>query len=400
MSDIAAAVRRLARWIEDNAEQLTDRVLDRLRDEISGSLVDTDPALADLGRQSALANLRAIAGGLTAGRMLPSQPPPGAIELALSAANEGIAWTTLVRRQEFGHAELWERMIEEIDGWELTDQQRTLLLQVASRYLFRYRDFVSTELTEVYQAQREQVVRSREHRRIGLVRELLAGLPAADDELDYRLQAHHVGAIAWGGLAEQRLLDVAQQHRLRAAARPGAGRSTWAWFGASHLGTGTKLLATLEGARPPEDTFVALGDPAFGLEGFGRTHREALQAFRVAALRPRSVTRYDDVALEALALTDERVAREFVARELGPLIAVDSRTATLRKTLRAYFQAGQNRAAAAALLAVHERTVGYRLKSVEQLLGHAIGDRREELGVALRVQSLLELAGAGVIRTA
>ena len=33
------------------------------------------------------------------------------------------------------------------------------------------------------------------------------------------------------------------------------------------------------------------------------------------------VTRYDDVALEALVVQDERLAREFVARELGPLAA-------------------------------------------------------------------------------
>ena len=44
------------------------------------------------------------------------------------------------------------------------------------------------------------------------------------------------------------------------------------------------------------------------------------------------------------------------------------------------------------LLAVHERTVGYRLSAIEQLLGYDIGQRREELGMALRVQRLLEPA--------
>jgi hypothetical protein len=46
-----------------------------------------------------------------------------------------------------------------------------------------YRDYVVTELSEVYQAERERLVRSREHRRIGLVRELLAGIPVSEDEL-------------------------------------------------------------------------------------------------------------------------------------------------------------------------------------------------------------------------
>ena len=102
------------------------------------------------------------------------------------------------------------------------------------------------------------------------------------------------------------------------------------------------------------------------------------------------MTRYADVVLEALALSDAREAREFAQRELGALAAADPRTATLRKTLVAYFQAGGNRAAAAALLAVHERTVGYRLSAIEKLLGHDIGQRRDELGMALRVQRLLD----------
>ncbi|HEY6779971.1 MAG TPA: helix-turn-helix domain-containing protein [Thermoleophilaceae bacterium] len=389
MSDVPAAIRRLARWIEDDAELLAQRMGERARGEVSQPPLDGDPALVEVGHQAGVAHLRAICGGLTGGRMLPAQPPPAAVEQTLSLASEGISWTTLMRRFTFAHAELWECILEEIDDWELSADERTLLLQITSRYLFSYRDYISTELTEVYQAQRERLVRSREHRRIGLVRELLDGLPASDDELDYRLKAHHVAAIASGQRPEQAITELARRGGYELLFVPGGGRSLWAWYGGSAT-LERRLLATLREQPPPEGTWLALGAQAAGLDGFGRTHREAMQAFRVAAVRPRAVTRYDDVVLESLALSDERSAREFAARELGALAASDQRTATLRTTLSMYFRAGQNRAAAAALLAVHERTVGYRLSAIEKLLGHDIGARREELGVALKVQRLLE----------
>ena len=59
-------------------------------------------------------------------------------------------------------------------------------------------------------------------------------------------------------------------------------------------------------------------------------------------------------------------------------------------TLRAYFSLGQNASAAGALLKVHERTVGYRLATIEERIGHPITRRRDELGLALRLHALIE----------
>ncbi len=389
MSDLPAAIRRLASWIEEDVESLAERMLERARGEVSEPALDADPALAEASHQGTVAHLRVICSGLTGGRMLPSQPPPAAVEQTLALASGGLSWSMLMRRFTFGHAELWDCILEEIDDWELSAEERTLLLQITSRYLFSYRDYITTQLTEVYQGQRDRMVRSREHRRIGLVRELLDGLPASDDELGYRLQAHHVAAVAWGTEPEHALTALAHASGPELLFVPGGGRSLWAWYGGGAT-IEEQLTAALAASSPQEGTFLALGGQGHGLEGFGHSHREAMQAFRVAVVRPRTVTRYADVVLEALALANAREAREFAERELGALAAPDPRTATLRKTLVAYFQAGGNRAAAAALLAVHERTVGYRLSAVEKLLGHEIGQRREELGMALRVQRLLE----------
>jgi DNA-binding PucR family transcriptional regulator len=61
----------------------------------------------------------------------------------------------------------------------------------------------------------------------------------------------------------------------------------------------------------------------------------------------------------------------------------------LLETLRTYVRSGWNAASAAAQLGVHERTVGYRLATIEQRLGRPLSARRQELGAALRLTETL-----------
>jgi DNA-binding PucR family transcriptional regulator len=108
----------------------------------------------------------------------------------------------------------------------------------------------------------------------------------------------------------------------------------------------------------------------------------------VAARSPRPVTRYDDVALEAALLVDPLTARAFVKRELGPLTNEDSRTEELRRTLRAYIGTGLNAASAGVMLGINDRTVAYRIRGVEQLLGRTVATRSAELAAALRLHEV------------
>ena len=127
--------------------------------------------------------------------------------------------------------------------------------------------------------------------------------------------------------------------------------------------------------EPPPGTQLAVGTPGEGVEGFRSSHRQALSTYRIARGTTQPVTTFADVVLLALTLQDPTLAREFVRCELGPLAGDDARSQLLRETLRAYFDAGQNAAAAAAALGVHERTVTYRLRSIEQ---HAARRQQEQ----------------------
>jgi DNA-binding PucR family transcriptional regulator len=137
------------------------------------------------------------------------------------------------------------------------------------------------------------------------------------------------------------------------------------------------------------DTFIALGAPAPGIDGFRLSHRQALEAARVLRLKSEPLGTYDALSLDALVLRDERAARDFMHHELGPLLDDGKRTQVLLVTLRAYADSHWNAASTGARLGVHERTVGYRLATIEERLGHTLAERRDQIGVALRLQAAL-----------
>ncbi len=389
MSGVDADIRQLAAWLDSNAEQVTDVVDDRLHDEVPEYFEGLDPGMGDVERGSVVANLRAVAHGLGHGRSLPERLPPGAVDEALLAANEGLPWAAVLRTYAIGHASLWELMSAEVEGQGLPDARRVEALRVLSRYLFAYVDQVTGRLAEVYQAERDRLLRSQERRRASLTRELLAGMPVSEQELGYRLRVDHIGVVAWGQNPEAEATRIAQELGCALLITPGGGRSVWAWLGGRPRIEAAAARA-LERFSAQEGTFLACGEVAFGAQGFVQSHRQALQAYRVAVISGAPVTRYDDVALEALVVQDERLAREFVARELGSLAAPDAKSTRLRATLRAYFSLGQNASATGALLKVHERTVGYRLATIEERIGHPLTRRRDELGLALRIHALIE----------
>ena len=135
----------------------------------------------------------------------------------------------------------------------------------------------------------------------------------------------------------------------------------------------------------------AIGSPASGVDGFARSHREAMQARRVAepaGRRPGSVA-YGDVALTALASADLDHARAFVLRELGPLAADDDDTLRLSGTLSVHLEERSSSRRTAERLGVHPNTVANRIRAAQELLGEPIEDRVSELLVALRLATVV-----------
>ena len=99
----------------------------------------------------------------------------------------------------------------------------------------------------------------------------------------------------------------------------------------------------------------------------------------------------DDLLLERALLTDERLLRAAVDRELGPILNAPRNGEELVRTVAAYFAARQNLRAAARILGVGLRTVSYRLARVEELIGQPLaGEVMLRIATALLARRLLD----------
>jgi DNA-binding PucR family transcriptional regulator len=135
---------------------------------------------------------------------------------------------------------------------------------------------------------------------------------------------------------------------------------------------------------PPAGVRVALGAPAAGMDGFRRSHLDALETQRLMHRVPGGLrlAAYEDVRLVALVAQDEERAAEFVTRTLGGLAVAD---ADLRETLRVYIREEFSASRAARALFTHRNTVLNRLARARELLPVPLAGHGLEIGLALEL---------------
>jgi DNA-binding PucR family transcriptional regulator len=261
-------------------------------------------------------------------------------------------------------------------------------VQAGVRFFFDYFAGVAALLATAYTLNIEAMRRARSQRQLHLVQDVLAGRASSAAGVPYDLSLVHTGFIAWGAgaAAVGRLMRAELGHTVLAI--PASEDIVWGWVG-SHAPLDRGLLRKLSRPLATAATSLAFGRAASGIEGFRLTHEQAREAQALALALDAAVTLYEDVALEALATADPERARRFVADELGPLAEPGARLERLRETLEAYFAASLNANSAGARLGVHDQTVSYRLRRIEELIGYPIYQRRAELELALRLGRVL-----------
>jgi hypothetical protein len=317
--------------------------------------------------------------------------PSVAVEQVRLAARSGVELQTVLRRYAAGHRHLGRFVMAEMDRFppqalhDILDFQALLLETLMER--------VSAE----YQCEVQRTSRTPEQRRSDLVRGLLANELVDRKGLEYQLDdAWHLGMIATGVGAEAaaRGLMTAGIGRELLAIRCSE-QTVWVWMGSTRV-IATAEVVRLASAMLPDGVEFAIGEPAQGVKGWRLTHRQAQAARRVAIRKPQRVTRYADVGLQAELLRDEAMSSALVHIWLSPLGEAKDGGATLRKTLRAYFDAGCNTKTAAFELGVTRNTVERHINEIEAKLGRLprtcvanldIALRLEELGVGRRVPS-------------
>ncbi len=327
--------------------------------------------------------------------------PAAAIEYAKRLAQRGVPITALIRAYRVGHGRFLARCVDEITAKALPTELAGAVSARMVEVSFRYIDRISEQVITTYQRERDRWLLTQTAVRAARVRELLASEPvdidACEVSLGYRLRQHHLGIIAWvtgethgsDGLDRLERLGSAAGRQLGALGRPlfvpRDEALAWIWLPVGDDPTRSRTLPVNTFDNGDISVRVAVGEPAFGVDGFRRTHLQAgrAQDLALAVQFGDRVTSFADVGAVALICADVPAARSWVWATLGDLVIDDEQHARLRETLWVFLSTGSYIATAERMV-LHKNSVQYRIRKAEQALGAPIEDRRADLELALR----------------
>jgi hypothetical protein len=316
------------------------------------------------------------------------EPPAAVGAQARLASRRRVGLQVVLCRYAAGYSALSDFLMQEmsvedsgVSPAELYQLQRELTV------IF---DRLVNEVSSVYEEESRHTPPSE--RRARRLRRLLAGELVDTTDLDYDLDAWHLGAVATGPGGARLLREAASDLDRRLLILSGATDETvYGWFGGPREFE-PRRLEGLAGVAGPGRALLAIGAPAQGLRGWRVTHRQALAAMSVAVRRPRPLTRYPDVALLAAVLADQDLVEFLTQTYLAPLTTERDGGEVLRRTLRAYFAASRNVSSTAAALGVSRKTVDNRLRMIEARLGSHVAASAVDFEVGLALDQLVAAA--------
>jgi DNA-binding PucR family transcriptional regulator len=323
--------------------------------------------------------------------------PPAAIDYARRLAQQDVPSTLLIRAYRVGQARFLRHCIEELLRQSSGDHLEGLATLEMVETVSGYVDRVVEQVLTTYGLARDDWLRDRSAVLAMRVRELLRHGPidisATEHALGYRLDQHHVGLVAW--VDEPATADALERiRRLTVTLGRTLGCTTlvipvdescgWAWI------TSKQSLARskeLDGAAKGEPTVsLAVGEPARGIDGFRRSHDQAVRARGVALAAGDErfpVTPFVEVSPITMLCADLDSARAWIHETLGELAVDSTRNEGLRETARVFLQTGGSYTATAEQLFLHRNTAQYRVRKAEEVRGRPLRDGRLDVELAL-----------------
>ncbi|GIF74807.1 PucR family transcriptional regulator [Asanoa siamensis] len=348
--------------------------------------IASDPVLAAATRRTNRSNLLfwAAANVRAPGQPVPANDEAAPLAIARDLVRRGLDESALdaYRVGEAVAARLWVRIACSLttDTAELRE-----VLDVSLRSIAAFVDATVTAISLRMRAERAALTSGTHAERRETVSLLLDGAPVlgAESRLGYALDRTHTAAVVWTDDpdADPRQLDRAAD-ALAAAAGPdrplsviASAATRWVWV---HGRPASVALDRLPAVR------VALGAPASGVDGFRRSHQDALttQRLLVRLGSTRRLAGFAEVELVALVTQDAAGADRFVTRTLGDL---ETAPAEIRDAVRTFIAEQCNASRAAARLFTHRNTLLRRLARADRLLPAPLAGRAVDVGAALEI---------------
>ena len=392
----ADLVRRPARGILDEPAGLMGQVYAAVSAAADEPL-RSEPVLAAEVAATTRANVLHWAAGIARdpGGRVPANLTPEVLDIAREAFRRGIE-QTVYTTYHTGQNAVWAYWMRTAFALSQDPAALRQALEGGSRSLAGFIDDTVAALSEQLRRERADLARGSHARRFEVVSLILDSAPIttgrASTQLGYDLRRRHTAAVLWtdprrpdqGALAQAaEALGPATRAR-QVLTVIASSSSVWAWLAAA-ADTAADAITAATAAHPA--VRVAVGPIGTGIDGFRRSHFDAVATQRLMSRRPDlRVARFADVQIVTLAIQDEQRAREFVARTLGTLAGADPE---LRDTLCVYIGEQFSAARAARALYTHRNTILNRLQRAERLLPIPLAGHGLEVGVALEIAQWL-----------
>jgi DNA-binding PucR family transcriptional regulator len=265
------------------------------------------------------------------------------------------------------------------------------VLDVSCRSIADFVDATVAAISAQMREEREELTRGTHAERRETVALLLEGAPIprqrAEARLGYALARTHTAAVVWSDDPASDLadLDRAAEELARAAGdvHPltvmASAATRWVWVhGRPDLAQVRAAVASMPSVR------LACGSCGNGLDGFRRSHLDALTTQRMLArlASTERVVGHDDVELVSLVTQDHERADAFVSRTLGGL---ETAPPDVTAAVRTFVAAGCNASRAAAQSFTHRNTLLRRLDRADALLPRPLAENLLDVAVALEV---------------
>jgi DNA-binding PucR family transcriptional regulator len=390
---VCELIRTAAEQLLDTPEAIFEEV-DAVTLANAGSEVAADPALVAAVRRTNRANLVHWAQANVRDPGAPVGPNlgPETLGVARDLVRRGLDHTALDSYRA-GQNVAWRLWMAAAFGLTSDPAELGELLDVTARSIFGFVDETLAGIAAEVERERERLTRGAQAERLEVVSLVLKGAPIgverASLRLQYELGQTHTAAVVFSDAVEpgEVVLEEGAELLARAAGarRPfgvvASASALWAWIPGAG---GPDLDEVRAGLGALGDTRIALGPTLSGIDGFRRSHRDALATQRLLQRVPAEVrlAAYDEVEVVALATQDERRADELVRRTLGPLATAPPE---LRETLRTYLREECNTTRTARALFAHRNTVLNRLARAEQLLPTPLAGHLLQVGLALEI---------------
>ncbi|WKG02135.1 CdaR family transcriptional regulator [Mycolicibacterium sp. HK-90] len=355
--------------------------------------ISSDPELAAAIVRSNHANLFfwGTANVRDPGAPVPPNTGPEPLRIARELVRRG-ANTFPLDAYRVGEGVAWRRLMEIAFGLTSDPAELHEMLDVCSRSVSDFVDATLAGIAAQIELERDELTRGSHAERRETVALLLEGAPIprqrAEARLGYALTGTHTAAVIWSEDSEADLsgLDRAAEAFGRACGDPrplsvqASSATRWVWATGSPTGFSALDNATesFNGVR------IAIGPAADGLDGFRRSHFDAITTQQMMARlhSPQQIAQFSDIELVALITAEPDRAAEFVNHHLGEFEAADHE---LRETVRVFVNEQCNASRAAATLYLHRNTLLRRLARADELLPRPLAESSVAVAVALDV---------------